>query len=79
MTDRDPVPTIPDCPVCESAQHVIRHHNEHQGRWLCHGCMLLFDGTSGEWVRRQTPERPDITTEVATARAALKGDGSVDQ
>jgi transposase-like protein len=47
MTYRDPAPMHPDCPVCETAEHVVRHNNEYQGRWLCSGCMLLFDISDG--------------------------------
>jgi hypothetical protein len=71
MTYRDPV-EAPDCPVCESAEHVIRHHNQAQGRFLCLRDMLLFDGTSGEWVRRERPAPPDISDELEQARAALR-------
>lgn len=70
MSYRDPAPTIPDCPVCERADDVRRHENEHQGRFLCMGCMLLFDGTSAEWHRPEREER-DISG-LEQARAALR-------
>lgn len=71
MTYRDPAPEPPDCPLCESASEVHRHTNEHQGRWLCLLCMLLFDGTSAEWHR---PEREpqDVSEEIEAARAVLR-------
>lgn len=71
MTYRDPAPTTPDCPVCERADDVRRHENEYQGRFLCMGCMLLFDGISAEWLRPKL-ERPDAHDEIDDARAALK-------
>jgi ribosomal protein L37AE/L43A len=71
MTYRDPAPMHPDCPVCETAEHVVRHNNEYQGRWLCSGCMLLFDGTTAEWVRPER-EREDISDGLEAARAALR-------
>lgn len=71
MTYRDPAPSIPDCPVCDSAEQVHRHENEHQGRFLCMGCMLLFDGTSAEWLRPKL-ERPAASDEIEEARAALQ-------
>lgn len=73
MTYRDPAPTMPDCPVCDSPDRVQAHDNPHQGRFLATCCMVLFDGTSAEWVR---PEREagDISEGLAAARAALRGD-----
>lgn len=69
-TYRDPAPEVPDCPLCESRVEVGRHGNPHQGQWLCRACMLLFDGTSAEYL--PAGERPDISDELAAARAALE-------
>ena len=71
MTYRDPVPTVPVCPVCDSSDQVQAHDNPHQGRWLalCH--MVLFDGTSAGWHRPERESR-DVPHELEAARAALR-------
>lgn len=70
MTYRDD-PALPDCPVCETADEVRRNENEHQGRWLCLRCMLLFTNTTAEW-KRPERESKDISSELEAARAALR-------
>lgn len=72
MTYRDPAPERPECPVCDSVDAVQRHTNEHQGRFLCLSCMLLFDGTSAEYVKPADRPREDITDQLKAARAVLK-------
>lgn len=71
MTQRDSNPETPSCPACDSTEQVQAHDNPHQGRWLCMGCMLLFDGTSAEWAR---PERKsqDVSDRIKGLRAALE-------
>lgn len=72
MTYRDPEPEKPGCPVCDSTEQVQAHDNPHQGRWLAHCHMVLFDGTSAEYLKPADRPRVDITNELETARAALR-------
>lgn len=46
MTDRDPIPLAPTCPVCISRERVER---QKPARWLCSTCWTLFTGSQGEW------------------------------
>lgn len=70
MTYRDEPPTVPPCPVCDRVDEVVSHNKPYQGRWLCMKDMLLFDGTSAEYLPR--PPKPDITQQLAAARVALE-------
>lgn len=45
MSERDPAPHAPTCPLCGSHERVIREKD----RWLCGGCWTLFTGGQGEW------------------------------
>ena len=47
MTDRDPTPLAPTCPVCASRDRVARE----KSHWLCGGCWTLFTGSQEEWER----------------------------
>lgn len=47
MTDLDPAPAIPSCPVCVTREQVERVN----GRWLCGLCWTVFTGGQGEWDR----------------------------
>lgn len=70
MTYRDD-PVVPECPACGSVAEVRAHDNPFQGRWLAMRCMVLFDGTSAEWLRRP-PERAPAREGLQAARAALR-------
>lgn len=48
MTDRDPVPSAPTCPVCSSHEKVERDRLK---GWLCGGCWTVFSGGQDEWDR----------------------------
>lgn len=73
MSERDPMPAIPPCPVCDSTDQVRRHDTPHQGRWLCMREMLLFDGTSAEWLRPTREPAGELDENgLAAARAALE-------
>jgi transposase-like protein len=71
MTYRDPAPSKPACPVCESPDDVRTHSNPNQGRWLCFACMFLF--TSVTDAPTALPARSPVPEEIARARAALRG------
>lgn len=47
MTDRDPIPLAPTCPVCATREKVARE----RGKWLCGKCWTLFTGSQDEWER----------------------------
>lgn len=47
MSDRDPIPMAPTCPVCAKRDRVQRSGR----RWLCGGCWTLFSGGQDEWER----------------------------
>lgn len=49
MTERDPVLTTPACPLCGSSDDAKPSPKSHLGRWLCVGCMFLYEGTTAEW------------------------------
>lgn len=47
MTDRDPTPLAPTCPVCSKRDRVQRERD----RWLCGACWTVFTGSQDEWER----------------------------
>lgn len=47
MTDRDPTPHKPTCPLCGDNARVERERD----RWLCVACWTVFMGSQDEWNR----------------------------
>lgn len=47
MSDLEPVPQRPTCPICATEGDVQREG----GRWVCFHCWTVFTGEQGEWER----------------------------
>lgn len=50
MTDREPTPLAPTCPVCASRENVER---QRPFGWLCGTCWTVFSGAQGEWEKNR--------------------------